>query len=155
MARTLQIRKQTLREIQRLDAALESEYDPQVQRRAQVLLAYANGLSGTEIAMALGVPPNTVYADLHAFDENALACLCPLPQGGAPAQLTPEQLAEIVRLAQLSPQEFGLVDARWTLSNFCAFLIQQRHLVATISREHLRRILKKRTFAFVECGANW
>lgn len=155
MARTLQNRKPTGREIKRLDAVLETECDPQVMRRAQALLAYANGLSGTEIATALGVHPNTVYADLHAFDEDALACLHPLPHGGAPARLTPGQMDEIARLAQMSPQEFGLVDARWTLSNFRTFLIRKCHLVATLSREHLRRILKKRIFAFGRSGANW
>jgi transposase len=155
MARTLQIRKPTVREIRRLDEVLESECAPQVLRRAHVLLEYADGLSGTEIAAALGVHPNTVYADLQAFDEQALACLCPFPHGGAPARLTPEQIAEIARYAQMAPHEFGVVDARWTLSNFCEFLVQQCHLVATLSREHLRRVLKKRTFAFAPCSANW
>jgi transposase len=154
MARTLQIRKPTVREIQRLDAVLERECDPQAMRRAQVLLQYADGWHGTEIAAALAVHPNTVYADWHAFDAEALACLEPQSRGGASARFTPEQVAEIVRIALLSPQEFGLVEARWTLSNLRAFLMKQRHWVVSISREHLRRLLKKTTFVFAPCGAN-
>lgn len=154
MARTLHIRKPSAREIERLDAVLERECDPQVLRRAQVLLQYADGWHGTDIAAALGVHPNTVYADLHAFDAQALACLGPLSPGGASSHFTSAQVAEMARIALVAPQEFGLVDARWTLSTLRAFLMEPCHLVATISREHLRRLLKKTTFVFAPYGAN-
>jgi transposase len=155
MARTLQIRKPTPRQIERLEAVLESENDAQVLRRVKVLLHYADGLQGTEIAAALGVHPNTIYADLHAFDDTALACLEPLSHGGTPSRLSLHQVSEIVRVAQAAPQEFGCLEARWTLANLRAFLIRQSHLVSTISREHLRRILKKTTFVSAPCGVNW
>lgn len=155
MARILHIRKPTTREIEQMENLLESESDLRVQRRAQVILYYGEGLSGIEIATALQVHPNTVYADLRAFETKALACLCPLPQGGAPMRFTSAQLAEIYRLAECPPQDVGLVDARWTLSNFQDFLIRKCRLLKSISREHLRRVLKKRTFAFGPFAASW
>jgi len=87
MASTLQIRKPTVREIERLAAGLERE---------------SAGLQGTEIAVALGVYPNTVYADSHAFDEQALACLGPLSPGGAVSRFTPDQ-KDLLRFAPLCP----------------------------------------------------
>ncbi len=154
MSRTLNVRKPTAREMRWLEGVLESEIPSQVQRRAQAILYYALGLAGAAIAAALHVHPNTTYADLKAFAREGLASVRRLPKGGAPARLTAEQLNAIWQWAACSPRDFGLLDPRWTLDNFRAFLIQRQHLLKRISLEHLRRVLKKRTFAFGGSNAN-
>lgn len=155
MARPLKIRKPNAKELRRLEDVLETTTDSQIQRRAEVLLDYAAGLGGLEIAEALHVHSNTVYADLHAFAHQGLACLAPLPKGGAPARITRPQQTEIWRLAECAPGDFGYPEGRWTLARFRNFLIQKRHVVKQISVEHLRRVLKKKTFASGACSANW
>lgn len=143
MTRSLKIRKPTAAETRRLQVVLEDATDKQVQRRAEAILFYAAGLSAVEIAPALHVHANTVYADLHAFEQQGLNSLRPLPRGGASSRITPEQRAEIWRLAEQEPSEFGLPYGRWSLSNFRDFLVRRQRLLGKISREHLRCLLKQ------------
>jgi transposase len=148
MTRSLTIRKPNLAERRRLQAVLEETTDIQIRRRAEAILFHADGLAAIEIAAALHVHPNTIYADLHAFEQQGLASLHPLSRGGAPARITQEQTEEIWRLAEQSPSEFGLPDGRWSLAKFQEFLIRRRRLLKQISLEHLRRLLKKGKIRF-------
>ena len=143
MARTLKVRKPTSAERSRLQTVLEETTDKHVRRRAEAILFYAAGLNGTEIAAALGVHPNTVYVDPHIFDQQGLAGLRSFSHGGAPPHITTEQCAEIWHLAEREPIEFGLPFGRWSLANLREFLIRRRRVLKQISREHLRRILRK------------
>ncbi len=154
MTRILTIRKPTPREMRWLEARLEEENPLQVKRRAEAILYYGLGLDGAAIAKALRVHPNTIYADLQAFAREGLACLHPLSGGGAPKQITAKQLAKLWQWAEDLPRDFGLLDARWTLASFREFLVKRRRLLPRISLEHLRRLLKKRTFAFAASNAN-
>ncbi len=146
MSRSLRIRKPTLAEIRQLEIVRETTADRQVQRRAEVLLLWAVGLAGIEIAEALQAHRNTVYHDLDAFQQRGLACLYPSPVGGTPARITPAQLEKIWRLAECAPGEFNLPYGRWSLANFREFLTKKQRVLKRISREHLRRLLKKRIF---------
>lgn len=148
MTRTLKTRKPNAAERRRLQAVLEDTSHAQVRRRAEGLLLYADGLTAVEIATALHVHPNTIYADLHAFDRQGLASLRPLPQGGAPPRITPEQRAELWRRAERAPTEFGLPYGRWTLSNFRDAVLRRWRLLKHISREHLRRLLAQGQIRF-------
>jgi transposase len=122
---------------------LEDATDRQIHRRAEAILFYSTGLNVVEIASALRVHANTVYADLHAFEQQGLNSLKPLPRGGAPSRITPEQRTEMWRLAEREPVEFGLPYGRWSLSSFRDFLIHRQRLLKKVSREHLRCLLKK------------
>jgi transposase len=142
MSRSLTIRKPTAAEVRQVSKWLSATDDVQQRRRADVILLYGAGLTGREIAAALSVHVNTVYSDLRAFAEHGLACLQPAVTVGAPARLSAEQQAEIQRLAEVPPYELGLPYGRWSLSKLAAYLIKQR-VLKTISREHLRQVLKK------------
>ncbi len=154
MVRTLKTRKPNAKEMRRLEYVLETTTDPQVQRRAEVLLDFAIGLNGLEIAEALQVHSNTVYADLRTFAQQGLVCLVPLSKGGAPARITLQQQAEIWRLAECAPGEFGFPEGRWSLARFQDFLIKKQHVLKQISVEHLRRVLKKKTFGSAAWNAS-
>ncbi len=154
MARTLKTRQPNAKEIRRLEYILETTPDPQVRRRTEVLLDYRIGLNALEIAEALQVHSNTVYADLRAFAQQGLACLVPLPKGGAPARITLQQQAAIWRLAECAPGDFGFPEGRWSLARFQDFLIKKQHVLRQISVEHLRRILKKKTFGSAASNAS-
>lgn len=148
MTRSLTIRKPTAAERRRLQTILEERADEQVCRRAEAILSYADGWDAQEIARFLQVHPNTIYADLHAFDEQGLACLHPLPTGGAPAQITPEQGETMRSWAEQTPEEMGLSEGRWTLATFRDFLVQRQRLLPHLSLEHLRRLLKQARIRF-------
>ncbi len=154
MARTLTVRQPTQRETQALERLLESELSPQAYRRAETILYHGLGWNGQQLAEALQVHPNTVYADLHAFERDGLACVRPLSEGGAPRRISDEQLRAIWHWAEYLPRDLGLPDPRWTLANFREFLVKGQRVLKHISLEHLRRVLKKKRFAFGASRAN-
>jgi transposase len=154
MTRTLTIRQPTRREIRELELMLEGKLSSQAHRRVETILYHSLGFQGQQIAEALHVHPNTVYTDLQAFEREGLGCVCPLPVGGTPRRILDEQLNVIWRWAECLPRDLGLPDPRWTLMNFREFLIKRQHVLKRISLEHLRRVLKKKIFAFGASNAN-
>jgi transposase len=154
MTRTLTVRKPTWRETQELERLLERELAPQARRRAETILYHGLGLNGQQLAEALHVHPNTVYADLQAFEREGLGCVRALPVGGAPRRISDQQLNAIWHWAECLPRDLGLPDPRWTLTNFREFLVKRQRVLKRISLEHLRRVLKKKIFASVESRAN-
>jgi len=62
------------------------------------------------------------------------------------ADSAPIQVAEIRHLADLSPRRWGCPRAVGPLANLRAYPDQEARIVKSISREHLRRLLKKGGF---------
>jgi transposase len=153
MARPLRVRKPTLRQLRRLEQVLQSECSPPQRRRAEALLLYGAGHDATSISYALRAHPQTIYADLRAFQQRGLGSVTKAPLRGAVARITTEQRREILRLANLVPTDLGLPWGRWSLAKLRDYLRQQK-LVGRISREHLRRILKKGACACAGFSAN-
>ena len=144
MPRSLTIRKPLSGEIKQLHNLLEGTLFTWQCRRAEAILLYAAGLNAVEIAQMLEVHVNTIYADLHAFDQHSLASVRQPRWVGAPARISDAEIVRIWRLAEIAPSELGLPYGRWSLSSLCDYLLKHRLLkVKVISREHLRRLLKK------------
>jgi len=142
MSRPLSVRKPTARELGRVHRWLEGPLKPWQRRRAEVLLLHAAGLSAVAMAQLLQVHVNTVYADLRDFDQHGLSSLRRPRRVGAPPRLSAGQIETIWHLANQPPTALGLSFSRWTLAKLRDYLIRQR-IVTAISREHLRRVLKK------------
>ena len=142
MSRPLSVRKPSATELGRVHRWLEGPLQPWQRRRAEVLLLHAAGLSAFAMAQLLQVHVNTIYADLRDFAQHGLSSLRRPRRVGAPARLSPGQIQTIWRLASQPPTALGLPFGRWTLAKLRDYLIRQR-IVKAISREHLRRVLKK------------
>jgi transposase len=142
MPRLLTVRKPHAREIRQLHAALEQTLSARQRRRAEALLLYATGMEATRIAHTLDSHVNTIYSDLRAFARAGIGCIHEHLYGGAPPRLSERQQGAILQLAQTAPGEVGLPYGRWSLSKLREYLLEQQ-LVEAISREHLRRVLKK------------
>ena len=147
MPRSLKTRKPRTVEVRQLHLALEDDLTSRQRRRAEVIVLHATGLEAAEIARALDIHVNTVYSDLRAFDEQGVASIRQRLRGGAPVRISAEQRAEILRLAETAPGEMGLPFGRWSLAKLREQLIKCR-VVKGISREHLRRVLRKGGCAF-------
>ena len=143
MARKMKVRRPVTAEIQQLSKKMIELVNPHQQRRAEALILYGIGLNILEIAIAQGVHPNTVYKDLHAFEQLGVEAIWQLQEGGAPRRITDEQTTKIEQLAEQSPQEVGLPYGRWSLRKLREYLVKQ-HIVKSIGRERLRQVLKKR-----------
>ena len=142
MSRPLSVRKPSPAELRRVHQWLEKPLRPWQRRRAEVLLLRAADLPATAIARLLQVHVNTVYADLRDFARHGLSSLSRTRTVGAPPRLSQEQIAAIWRLAAQSPTTLGLPFGRWTLAKLRDVLIREK-VVKSISREHLRRVLKE------------
>jgi len=151
MAHRSRIRKPTAVEIQQLQKLLETSPDKRQRRRAEILLLYSTGLTATAIAQFLSLHLNTVSRVLQLFGRRGVAAVTHMGHGGAPRQVGARQAARIRRLAEQSPGKRGLPYGRWSLAKLRDYVLQQR-IVNQISREHLRRLLKKG--AFVSNGFN-
>lgn len=154
MARLLKIRKPNVTEMRQLRDILEESSDARVCRWAETLLCYGAGLNAPQIAAALAVHVNTIYNCLNNFTRTGLTFLQSLRRPGVRSHITTAQLNEIAHIAEQSPIEFGLPYGRWSLAKLREFLIHQRRLFKAISREHLRRLLKKRIFACAMSNAS-
>ncbi len=153
MPRSLKIRKLRISEIRQLYELLEQDLSTRQRRRAEALLLYSAGMEAVAIAQALGSHVNTIYSDLQAFERDGIECIRQRLYGGAPARITEVQRTAILDLAETPPGEVGLPYGRWSLSKLREHLIKHR-VVETISREHLRRVLKKGGSAFAILSAN-
>lgn len=143
MARKMKVGRPMTAEIQRLSKEMIELVNPHQRRRAEALILYGMGLNPLEIAMAQGVHPNTVYTDLHAFEQLGVEAIWQLQEGGAPSRITANQITKMVQLAEQSPQEVGSPYGRWSLRKLSVYLVKQ-HIVKSIGRERLRQLLKKR-----------
>lgn len=152
MARPSNTRPPTAAQLRRIHRFLEAPLQPWQRRRTEALLLLAAGHSAVFIARFLETHINTIYADLQSFAHQGLRCLQVTRRRGAPARLTTAQIKAIWRLAEQAPLALSLPFARWSLAKLRAYLVRHR-LVKAISREHLRRILKKGGSRCAECVA--
>jgi len=153
MARCSRIRKPTAAEVKQLQRLIEMSPDKRQRRRAEILLLYATGLTATVIAELLGLHLNTISRVLHLFGRRGLAAVTRMSHGGAPPQISSRQAARVRRLADQPPTKRGLPYGRWSLAKLRDYVIQQ-HILTQVSREHLRRLLKKGAFALSVFNAN-
>lgn len=154
MSRQLKVRKPNATEMRRLRQMLEESTNARLCRWAEALLFYGAGLNAQLIAEALAVHVNTIYTCLHRFACAGIAFLQRLPRQGAPSRITAVQVDEIARMAEQAPTEFGLPYGRWSLAKLQDYLVHQRRLLKAVSREHLRRMLKKRIFTCAMFSVN-
>jgi transposase len=153
MSRPLNVRKPNANELRRVHQWLEGPLLPWQRRRAEVLLLHAAGQTASAMAQLLQVHVNTVYADLRGFAQYGLSFLRRRGRVGAPTRLSQGQIDAIWRLARQPPTTLGLAFGRWTLAKLRDYLIRQR-IVKAISREHIRRVLKKGGTPFVASSAS-
>lgn len=148
MARHLKVRRPNAAEMRQLRDILEESSDARLCRWAEALLFYGAGLNTPLIAAALSVHVNTIYTCLHRFAHLGMSLFQCVPPQGAPSGISATQMDEIAQVAEQSPTELGLPYGRWSLAKLQEYLIHQRRLLKTISREHLRRLLKKSRFTY-------
>lgn len=154
MSRLSKVRLPSATEVRQLRQILETSTDARLCRWAEILLFYAAGLNAQSIADTLAVHVNTIYTCLHRFAHLGIALFQRSRQPGAPTRIPVAQRDEIARIAEQSPTDFGLPYGRWSLAKLREYVMHQRHVLKAISREHLRRVLKKRTFIFAVFNVN-
>jgi transposase len=109
--------------------------------RAHILAALGRGLADRQIAEVLGVSRVVIWRTRSAFAEKGLDyALHDGARLGAPRQYGTDQEAEVVALACQKPPP-GC--KRWTLETLTSAARQRGPQLAAVSRETIRRWLKK------------
>ncbi len=125
----------------------------QLAERARIVLLAAEGLNNSEIARQLSLEPDTVrlwrqrwlsFAGVGVADLSAAARLADAPRSGAPARISPEQVARIVALACEAPGQSGQPISQWSTTEL-AEEVKRRGIVERISPRHAARLLKRGT----------
>jgi transposase len=131
-----------LDEGRRLQRISRTAKDPVRLRRAIVVLMSAQGQTAKDITSLMQVSEDYVRDVIHAFNERGFDALDPKWSGGRPQTIS-ERVREHIRLiARTSPADWNIAAlSTWSLAKLAAHLVE-RHVVATISRETLRRILR-------------
>ena len=130
----------TADECDQLSSVVASKAGAQKRKRAQILLAAANGVGDVTIARTLPCGLSTIYRTKQRFVTEGLdASLEERPGRGASRKLTKQEEAKLVALACTTPPQGR---RRWTLELLADEFVQ---LVEheSVSRETIRRRLEE------------
>jgi transposase len=123
----------------------------QLALRARIILAAAEGLTNALIARRLGIDVDTVRLWRQRWLGFQAVSLADLPveerltdalRPGRPAQITVEQVCQVIALACEAPSTSGRPISQWT-SREIAEEILKRGIVTQISPRHAARLLKR------------
>ena len=153
----LYVRNITSPEGRRLQRIVRSDSDCIQMRRAQVIVASAQGSKVPDIAARLYFCEAHVRNIIKAFNAEGFAGLAPKYGVGRPPKFTEEQRSLIIETALCPPGLLGRPFTRWSLEKLREFLRKER-IVDSISLETLRQMLKgakvklRRTKTWKECN---
>lgn len=111
-------------------------------KRAQVVMASAQGFTAPVIARIALMDEDYVRDIIHAFNDHGLEMLKPKWGPGAPRKFTDEHRRALVELATSRPKDLGLPFQEWSLSRLRKAAID-RGVVESISEEWLRVIVQE------------
>lgn len=144
MAKPGEVRELTSLEGQQLVKMLHQSKDAVAVRRAEIVLASAQGETAPSTARRLHFTADYVRKAIHAFNERGAKSLkAQYCNGGRPQEILPEHESELVELALTPPRLTGQPFTHWTLETLRDVATQRRLVPRKISIESVRQILKK------------
>jgi transposase len=138
------VRELTDPERQALQAGLRSR-EAFTLRRAQILLASAQGQRPALIASRLGCAVGTVRNTIHAFVLEGAGCLEQKKRGPKDAQpiLDEAQSDPLKGILHQSPRRFGKAQSTWTLDLLADVTFEQGLTPRRLSYEAVRQAVKR------------
>ena len=111
-------------------------------RRAEVILASAQGMEASEIAAHYHFDVQHVRLIIRLFNEGGIEAIKAKKRPGRPPEFTPEEQSALVELALTPPRVIGLPFTQWSLAKLREEAIR-RKIVERISIESVRTILER------------
>jgi transposase len=151
------VREITDSEGRRLQKVIRHDANRIKVRRAQVVLASAQGSRVPAIARRFYYSEAQVRKIIKDFNAHGFQALAPRYRGGRPLKFTADQRSLIVETALCPPDLLGRPFRRWSLDKLREYLVEQ-DIVESISLEWLRQILRaskvrlQRTKTWKECN---
>lgn len=136
----ISVRRITNEEGNKLRKIVRHGREPVEVRRAQVILASAQGFTPPNISQIVGMSEGYIREVIHSFNNNGMAMLKPSWKAGGNYKFTDKQKEQLVALATSRPMDLGLPFTQWSLSRLRETAIKQG-IVDSICIEWLRVIL--------------
>ena len=114
-------------------------------RRAQILLASAEGQRPARIAAQVGCAVGTVHNTIHAFAKEGAGCLEEKKRGPKNAQpiLDQAKADPLKGILHQSPRHFGKARSTWTLDLLADVAFEQELTPRRLSHEAVRQAVKR------------
>src|SRR3970040_1894538 len=132
----LRVRDITNEEGNKLRRIVRHGREPIEMKRAQVVLASAQGFTPPKIALIAGMSEEYVRDLIHAFNAHGFAMLKPKWGPGRPPKFTEEQRKGLVSLATSRARDLALPYQEWSLSRLREEAVR-RGVVESLSEERL------------------
>ncbi len=153
----LYVREITLAEGRKLQNIIRRASNRIKMRRAQIIMASAQGSKVSAIAERLYFSDQHIRAIIKDFNATGFEALVPKYGGGRPPRFSAEQRSLIVETALCPPDFLGQPFMRWSLAKLRDFMVAEK-VVTSISIETIRQILRankvklRRTKTWKECN---
>lgn len=126
----------TLKEEQlaEIEQAINGSTYPEVRQRAIALRLLHLGQSPEQVAQAVMVTSNTIYAWHKRWREQGIAGLRDGHRSGRPTKADPSYIKELERVLDLDPRTLGLPFTIWTLNRLRLYLAEQTDILLSYTR---------------------
>ena len=117
MRQPIQLAPLTPAHIEELHTLYRTTKDGRLRTRAQIiLLAAEQGMSAPPIASIVRENDPTISNWLKRYSAAGVEGRHDAPRLGAPKQVTPAYVAQVLDVVRLRPRSLGLPDSLWTLA---------------------------------------
>jgi len=124
----------TQEQLNELEQAINSSPYPEVRQRAIAIRLLHLGQSPEQVAQAVMVTSNTVYAWHKRWRSSGVAGLRDGHRTGRTTKADDAYLKELERVLELDPRTLGLPFTIWTLNRLRVYLAEQTNILLSYTR---------------------
>jgi transposase len=122
------------KQLAEIEQAINGSAYPEVRQRAIALRLLHLGQSPEQVAQAVMVTSNTIYAWHKRWREQGIAGLRDGHRSGRPTKADESYIKELERVLDLDPRTVGLPFTIWTLNRLRLYLAEQTDILLSYTR---------------------
>lgn len=138
----------TAEQLDELEHAINSSPYPEVRQRAIAIRLLHLGQSPEQVAQAVMVTSNTIYAWYKRWRTTGAAGLRDGHRTGRPTKADRTYITELERVLELDPRTLGLPFTIWTLNRLRLYLAEQTDILLSYTR--FRALMRREGYRWKE-----
>jgi transposase len=135
-------------ELAEIEQAISSSPYPEVRQRAIAIRLLHLGQSPSQVAQAVLVTTNTLYAWHKRWRKQGIAGLRDGHRSGRPTKADAAYVQELARLLEIDPRTLGLPFTIWTINRLRLYLAEQTSILLSYTR--FRALLSREGYRWKE-----